>query len=89
MAYRYTDIAGSGIVVDSEELLERFEGVARWVRTEIADLTPSGTPQSAESDRPRGNASREKWSAYALTHGYTEAQIESLSRDEIAEKFPA
>jgi hypothetical protein len=36
-----------------------------------------------DDDRPAGNASTEDWYAYRLAHGYTEAKLEGLGRDEL------
>lgn len=44
--------------------------------------------QADAAGRPRGNASRDEWAAYALAHGTSEEQIANLSRDEISALFP-
>jgi DNA helicase TIP49 (TBP-interacting protein) len=40
-----------------------------------------------DADLPKGNASREEWEAYALGHGATAEDLESLGRDEIRDQF--
>lgn len=35
------------------------------------------------TDAPKGNASRDEWAAYALTKGFSEADIEGKSREEL------
>jgi hypothetical protein len=38
-------------------------------------------------DLPAGNASREDWEAYALSHGKTAEDLEGLGRDAIRDQF--
>jgi membrane protein involved in colicin uptake len=40
-------------------------------------------------ERPSDDADLDVWKAYALNHGRTEAELDDLSRDDIAELFPA
>ena len=40
-------------------------------------------------ERPADDADLDVWKAYALNHGKTAAELDDLSRDDIAELFPA
>jgi hypothetical protein len=40
-----------------------------------------------EDDKPKGNASTDEWTAYALAHGKTEEDLQGLSRDDIRNLF--
>lgn len=44
---------------------------------------PDGGTHQEKPEPPAGNASKETWTAYALAVGFTEEQLEGLSRDEI------
>lgn len=40
-------------------------------------------------DRPAGNGSKADWTDFALANGKTEAELDGLTRDDIAALFPA
>lgn len=50
-------------------------------RTEERETDADEGKPAAEA--PAGNASAQKWADYALTLGYSEEQVEGLSRDEL------
>jgi len=41
----------------------------------------------ATDEKPRSNASRDKWAAYAEAHGRTPEELEDMSRDDIRDLF--
>lgn len=41
------------------------------------------------NERPADDADLDVWKAYALAHGKTDTELDDLSRDDIAELFPA
>lgn len=51
--------------------------------------TEKAAAGSGEDERPADDADLDVWKAYALNHGKTEAELDDLSRDDIAELFPA
>lgn len=63
----------------------------------VDEPEPTGTPdapepQAADSEpvapeRPKGNASLEAWTAYALANGYTTDDLADAGRDQIAALF--
>ncbi|KQR02487.1 hypothetical protein ASF72_10660 [Arthrobacter sp. Leaf141] len=58
-------------------------GLVLPVGNSVADLTAQPTADG----RPRGNASREEWVAYALANGKTEDDLTGLKQGEIRELF--
>lgn len=58
--------------------------------TQEIDVDPARLPlylsqgwRRPEAEAPRGNATRAEWVAYALTRGFTEADLDGLGRDAI------
>ncbi len=47
----------------------------------------SDTSTQAEDDMPRKSASKADWKAYAIANGMDEAEAETLSRDQLVERF--
>ena len=37
--------------------------------------------------KPPAHATKRQWSEYAVEHGMTEAEVEALTRDQLAEKY--
>ncbi|MCT9624291.1 hypothetical protein HWD94_04025 [Pseudarthrobacter equi] len=58
-------------------------GIVLPVGNSVADITG----QAAAENRPRGNASRDEWVAYALANGKTEDDLNGLKQGEIRELF--
>lgn len=58
-------------------------GLVLPVGNSVADVTT----QPAQDGRPRGNASRDEWVAYALANGKTEDDLTGLKQGEIRELF--
>lgn len=52
-----------------------------------ADAPAVAPDASDHDDRPSGNASAEEWRAYAVAHGMSEEEAESLSRNELRDRF--
>jgi hypothetical protein len=50
------------------------------------DEAPAPVPVPVD-EAPNGNASKEAWHAYALTHGYTEEGLAGRTRDELRDLF--
>jgi hypothetical protein len=57
------------------------------VGNSVSDVVPKVDPDASTDGRPRGNASREEWVAYALANGKTEDDITGLKQTEIRALF--
>jgi hypothetical protein len=76
--------AGDEVTVDDENGARYCElGYATPV---VVDEEP---PVELRSDLPAGNASRDEWEAYALSHGETAEDLEGLGRDAIRDRLTA
>jgi len=89
--------AGAAILKGREHLFEPFKVDYKVgevmpgavIAVAVEDETPEdeATEEPDEDGLPKGNASREEWATYALGHGLSDGDIESLSRDEIRAYF--
>ena len=57
------------------------------VGNSVSDVVPNKDLDTSTDGRPRGNASREEWAAYALANGKTEDDITGLKQTEIRALF--
>jgi len=57
------------------------------VGNSVSDVVPNRDLDASTDGRPRGNASREEWAAYALANGKTEDDITGLKQTEIRALF--
>lgn len=57
------------------------------VGNSVSDVVPKPDLDASTDGRPRGNASREEWAAYALANGKTEDDINGLKQTEIRALF--
>jgi hypothetical protein len=57
------------------------------VGNSVSDVVPNKDLDASTDGRPRGNASREEWAAYALANGKTEDDINGLKQGEIRALF--
>lgn len=46
-------------------------------------------PEAQDDDRPKGNATKDEWAAYALANGGDAEQLETMTRDEIRDAYSA
>lgn len=54
--------------------------------TEIEPAKPASAPDPADA-MPRKSASKTDWQAYAIAHGVPAEEAETLTRDQLAERF--
>ena len=57
------------------------------VGNSVSDVVPKVDADASTDGRPRGNASREEWVAYALANGKTEDDLTGLKQTEIRALF--
>lgn len=75
----------SGRTVQAAEPRPDLEGNPRWERTEDSPAAPTA---ATTAERPAGNASAETWRAYAVAAGMSREEAETLSRDELRDRYP-
>ena len=45
--------------------------------------------EAQDDGRPKGNATKDEWAAYALANGGTAEELEAMTRDEIRDAYSA
>lgn len=75
------------------EVAEKITAPDVWespatAKSSPSDQSPAPAPQGPV-ERPSDRASKATWVEYAVTQGMTPEDADKLSRDQLAEKYPA